>query len=471
MDSKLFGLLNQYEKKGESLIPLFWQMKTEGIPIDVKNRKMIAQHLNLPLSQVASAAGFYAAFCDSLKGEEMELQPDDFAECGETGGVLKKAGTTMEEYRKKNGYSVLAKVLKDSSNVCTQLEDAGLAGRGGAAFSVGRKWAMVQNTVSDEKYVVCNGSEGEPGTYKDMMILTKSPHCVLEGMLICGATVGASRGVIYLRGEYERAYEAVQKAIQEAYDAGYLGNNILGSEFCFDLTLCKAGGAYICGEETALLEALEGRRGEPRIKPPFPGVSGLQGKPTVINNAESFAYVPDALTAKTGEKVYTVTGCVEREGVYEAPLGITVRELLELAGGCLSGKQVKAIQIGGGATGTIVGAEYMDLMLSPESCSKAGIPMGTGSLIFYDQDTDLIAVAKKCMEFLMEQSCGRCTPCRYGTREMVRKLQALLDGEDVLEEIQQLADYMKQNSFCAFGQMAPTAVLSALKVMKVEETD
>ena len=398
--------------------------------------------------------------------------------------LLRHAGSidpiSAEAYAAVGGYQALKRAVDAPEDLCQTVKAAGLRGRGGAGFPVGLKWEMTRNIQADQKYIVCNADEGEPGTNKDRVLLSQTPHAVLEGMAVAGAAAGATKGFIYLRAEYPYVRDVLQKAIESARAAGYLGKNLFGSRVDFDVELRTGQGAYICGEETALLASIEGKRGEPRLKPPFPGVSGLWSKPTIINNVESMANVPLILnmgpevyrqygTEKyPGTKLFTLSGCVCSPGVYEFPAGVTIRQMLDAAGGPLG--TLKAVQTGG-ASGPIVSPALLDTPMDPDSCAAVGASFGTGDLMFIGEDTSLVDLGRNLAGFFASESCGKCTPCRLGTRRMERLMTQLLDGtapENVLEELENLSEYIRVSALCGLGQAAVQPVLSLLKNFRPE---
>lgn len=405
----------------------------------------------------------------------------------ETRRLLKYAGkidpVSAVEYAAVGGYSALQKAVAAPDIICDLVKASGLRGRGGAGFTVGIKWSLTRDTKSDQKYIICNADEGEPGTNKDRVLLSEVPHTVLEGMAIAGVAVGAAKGYLYLRAEYPYVRDILLKAVADAKEHGYLGKNLFGSCFDFDIEIRTGQGAYICGEETALMESIEGRRGEPRKKPPLPGVSGLFGKPTVINNVESMANIPLIISEGPGAfraygtekcpgtKLYTLSGNINCPGVYEFPMGVTIRQLFEEVGkGCPGGKALKAIQTGG-ESGPIVSPALLDTPLDIESCAAVGASLGTGDLLFLDEDVCLADLGHNLMSFFAEESCGKCVPCRLGSRRMQKLFKQLCSGnanEAILDELEELAEYMKQSSFCGLGQAVPTPVLSLLHNFKTE---
>lgn len=404
----------------------------------------------------------------------------------ETRRLLKLAGkinpVSASEYAACGGYEALRKAVAAPETLCETVKASGLRGRGGAGFPVGVKWTTTRDIQADQKYIICNADEGEPGTNKDRVLLNEVPHTVLEGMAIAGVAVGATKGFLYLRAEYPYVRDILIEAVKDAEAHGYLGKNLFGSGLDFDIEIRTGQGAYICGEETALMESIEGRRGEPRRKPPFPGVSGLWGKPTVINNVESMANIPLIIlegpeafrqygTEKCpGTKLYTLSGCIAHPGVYEFPMGVTIRQLFEVGGGCPKGKRLKAIQTGG-ESGSIVSPALLDTPMDIERCAAAGASLGTGDLLFLDEDVCLADLGRNLTSFFAAESCGKCVPCRLGTRRMQQLMEQLCRGEanaDVLDELESLAEYMKQSTFCALGQAAPTPLLSLLHHFRPE---
>ena len=397
--------------------------------------------------------------------------------------VGKSSPISVGEYINHGGYEALKKSLTCSpEDIIAQISDSGVRGRSGSNFPASIKWRMVKETPAAQKYVVCNADEGEPGTCKDRVIMTGNPHLFLEGMVICSIAVGATFGFIYLRAEYPHIRRILQEAIDDARANSFLGNNILGSCHHFDIEIRVGAGAYICGEETALLESLEGKRGEARLKPPFPGRAGLWGKPTAINNVETFANIPVILnlgvneyrkygTDKSpGTKLFTLSGNIANPGVYEFPMGITVRDLYEkVGGGCPGGKTLRGVQTGGSASGTFISPDMLDVTMDVEGCAEAGAVFGTGNLMFFDEDSCVVDLAKNCMEFFVRESCGQCTPCRFGNRRLLELLTKIVEGDgeiEDLDEIEKLASYIRLNSLCGLGQMAPTALISALQNFK-----
>ena len=388
--------------------------------------------------------------------------------------------TTLEEYKASGGYMALQKALKSSaSNVIDEVKASGLVGRGGAAFPTGSKWDGARKAAGQPKYVVCNADEAEPGTFKDRVMMEDDPHRILEGLIIAGYAIGAEKGYWYIRGEYEYPYQVVQNAILEARKAGYLGKDILGSGFNFDVDVRQGAGAYVCGEETALFESIEGKRGFPRVKPPFPTTNGLFGKPTAINNVETLCNIPLIIqegadkyrqigTEKSpGPKLFCVSGDVVRPGLYEVPFGASLRSLVEeLAGGIRSGHTFQAALIGG-AAGAFATAKDLDVHLSFEDLRSAGLPLGSGVIMVFDERRDLRDVLLRLAHFFAEESCGKCYPCQIGTQRQDEILERIASGKTQPGDIERLQDVgwtMTDASLCGLGQTAATAVLSAIKL-------
>ena len=384
--------------------------------------------------------------------------------------------TTLAGYGK---YSAFTKALGlRPEEVVEEIKTSGLVGRGGAAFPTGIKWEGAAKAEADRKYVICNADESEPGTFKDRVLLIDDPHRNIEGMLIAGYAIGASKGYIYIRAEYPYIFPVLENALNEAREAGLLGKNILGSGYSFDIEVRVGAGAYICGEETALFESIEGKRGFPRIKPPFPTTQGLFGKPTVINNVESFCNVP-LIIAKgaeeyhrigteksTGPKLFCVSGDVEKTGVYEVPFGVTLRELLDMAGGVKGGRQLKSILFGG-AAGAFATAEHLDLKMTFEDLRAAGLPLGSGVVMVFDETRDMRQALKSLGHFFAHESCGKCYPCQLGTQRQKEILDRVAKGKVLAEDFDRLQDVgwtMTDASLCGLGQTAAGAVLSAMKL-------
>ncbi|MBN2219504.1 MAG: NADH-quinone oxidoreductase subunit NuoF [Kosmotogaceae bacterium] len=396
--------------------------------------------------------------------------------------VLRNAGSidprNLEEYIALDGYQGLAKALRMTpEGVIEELKKSSLRGRGGAGFPTGLKWEFTQKVRSDEKFVICNADEGEPGTFKDRLIMEGDPHSVIEGMVIAGYAVGASKGYIYIRGEYFESVASLRGAISKAYEYGLLGQSVLGTEFSFDLSVRLGAGAYVCGEETALIESIEGKSGRPRLKPPYPPVSGLYDKPTVVNNVETFACVPPIIDkgagwfrsmgtqSSPGTKVFSLCGDLVKRGIVEVPMGTSVRDLVhKFGGGIPNGRTLKMVQTGG-AAGTFIKPEEMDAELDFDSFKKSGASLGSGVILAIDETHCAVDIAKNLMEFFAHESCGKCSPCREGTRVIVHILNEFSKGRGTVEMFNQLydiSDTMEESSFCGLGQSVPIPLRSIL---------
>ena len=391
----------------------------------------------------------------------------------------------IDEYIAYDGYQALAKCLTEYTpeQVIQVIKDSGLRGRGGGGFPTGRKWELAAMNKADQKYVVCNADEGDPGAFMDRSVLEGDPHCNVEAMAICGYAVGATEGYIYVRAEYPIAVNRLEIAIQQAKEYGLLGKNIFDSGFDFDLHIRLGAGAFVCGEETALMTSIEGNRGEPRPRPPYPAVKGLFGKPTTENNVETFANVPQIILKgadwfasmgterSKGTKVFALGGKIKNTGLVEIPMGTTLREIVEeIGGGIPNGKKFKAAQTGGPSGGCIP-ASLMDTEIDYDNLTAIGCMMGSGGLIVMDEDNCMVDIAKFFLEFTVDESCGKCSPCRIGTKRMMEILEKITSGKGTLEDIdklEELAYYIKQNSLCGLGQTAPNPVLATLKFFREE---
>ena len=390
---------------------------------------------------------------------------------------------TIAGYQRHDGYKALAKALKATPDeVIAQIKESGLRGRGGAGFPTGNKWSFIPQGDNKAHYLVVNADESEPGTCKDMPLLMANPHSLIEGIIIGSYAIRASHSFIYLRGEVVHIFRRVQKAIDDAYAAGFLGKNILGSGFDLELTLHAGAGAYICGEETALLDSLEGFRGQPRLRPPFPAIAGLYAMPTVVNNVESIASVPSIIqngvewfqamgTEKSkGFTLYSLSGHVANPGQFEAPLGITLRQILELAGGVRAGHELKFWTPGGSSTPMFT-AEHLDVPLDYEGVSSAGSMLGTKALQIFDETTCVVRAVLRWVEFYKHESCGKCTPCREGTWWLVQIMKDLEAGKGTeadLEKLLDLCDNIAGRSFCALADGAVAPIISSLKYFRAE---
>ncbi|MBR5365689.1 MAG: NADH-quinone oxidoreductase subunit NuoF [Clostridia bacterium] len=391
----------------------------------------------------------------------------------------------IDEYIAMDGYFALNKVLTEMTpdDVINTISASGLRGRGGGGFPTGRKWSFAKASVSDKKYVVCNADEGDPGAFMDRSVLEGDPHVVLEAMAIAGYAIGADEGWIYVRAEYPIAVKRLNIAIEQAHEYGLLGKNIFGTDFSFDIHLRLGAGAFVCGEETALLTSVEGNRGEPRPRPPFPAVKGLWGQPTIVNNVETWANIPQIILkgadwfasmgteGSKGTKVFALTGKIKNTGLVEVPMGTTLREIIEeIGGGIPNGKKFKAAQTGGPSGGCIP-ASLIDTPIDYDNLTKMGCMMGSGGLIVMDEDTCMVDMAKFFLEFTVDESCGKCSPCRIGTMRLLEILNKITEGKGELEDLdklEELANYIKAASLCALGQTAPNPVLSTLRFFRDE---
>ena len=391
----------------------------------------------------------------------------------------------IDEYIAVDGYQALGKVLTEMTpqQVIDEIKASGLRGRGGAGFPTGVKWGFAAANQADQKYVCCNADEGDPGAFMDRSILEGDPHVVLESMAIAGYAIGASQGYIYVRAEYPIAVKRLQIAIDQAREYGLLGDDIFGTGFSFDIQLRLGAGAFVCGEETALMTSIEGKRGEPRPRPPFPAVKGLFQKPTILNNVETWANVTQIILngaewfrsvgteRSPGTKVFALGGKIKHTGLVEVPMGTTLREIVEeIGGGVPNGHSFKAAQTGGPSGGCIPASE-MDVKIDYDSLIAIGAMMGSGGMIIMDDTTCMVDIAKFFLEFTVDESCGKCTPCRVGTRRLLELLNKITSGNGTLEDIdrmEKLCYYLKDNSLCALGQTAPNPVLSTLKYFRDE---
>ncbi len=391
----------------------------------------------------------------------------------------------IDEYIAMDGYAALGKVLTEMTpeEVIQVMKDSGLRGRGGAGFPTGLKWEFAAKNKVPQKYVVCNADEGDPGAFMDRSVLEGDPHAVLEAMAIAGYAIGANKGFIYVRAEYPIAVKRLEIAIGQAREYNLLGKDIFGTGFDFDIEVRLGAGAFVCGEETALLTSIEGNRGEPKNKPPFPANKGLFGQPTIINNVETLANIPQIIlkgaewfasmgTEKSkGTKVFALGGKIVNTGLVEIPMGTTLREIIyDIGGGIPNGKKFKAVQTGGPSGGCIP-AQYLDLPIDYDNLIKIGAMMGSGGMIVMDETTCMVDVARFFLDFTVDESCGKCTPCRIGTRRLLELLNKITEGNGTLEDLdklEELCNYIKANSLCALGQTAPNPVLSTLKYFRDE---
>ena len=391
----------------------------------------------------------------------------------------------IEEYIGMDGYQALGKVLTSMTpqEVIDLMKASGLRGRGGAGFPTGMKWQFAANNACDTKYVICNADEGDPGAFMDRSVLEGDPHAVLEAMAIAGYAIGAHHGYIYVRAEYPIAVKRLEIAIRQAREYGMLGKDIFGSGFDFDIDIRLGAGAFVCGEETALITSIEGNRGEPRNKPPFPANKGLFQQPTIINNVETLANIPQIIVkgpewfasmgteTSKGTKVFALGGKIVNTGLVEIPMGTTLREILfDIGGGIPNGKKFKAAQTGGPSGGCIT-AQHLDTPIDYENLKAIGSMMGSGGLIVMDEDNCMVDVARFFLEFTVDESCGKCTPCRIGTRRLLEMLNKITEGKATLEDLdkmEELCHYIQKNALCALGQTAPNPVLSTLKYFRDE---
>lgn len=471
--TELKRFIDERKKKTIQLMPVLHKAKELYGEITVPVQQLIAEGMELPLSEVSAVVTFYSAF-NGMDDGEAQLE---FLKLPEAQGQM----TWLLNH--PSGYQAVRRFLAEDINIIDMLREAKVCGKSGSGFPVANKWELTRNTESGCKYIVCNGSEGEGNTFKDMVLLSRAPHVIIEGMILCALETDIHEGFLYVRAEYGQAFSCVEQAIAKAYEEGVLGNDILGSGKSFHLEAVLGGGAYVSGEETGLLQALEGKRSEPRLKPPYPGVSGLYGKPTIINNVESYAAaaslvlhgVEAFLEAGTagvgGSKLYTVCGAVKYPGIYEVPHHTTVGELLAIAGGEPENQKVKGFQIGGGATGSFGNANQMDTVLDYMGCRSNGLALGTASIYYIAEEESAVCLALKSIDFLKNQSCGMCTACRYGLVDLSEELARLCNGngtKGTLVEIENLCGYIAGNARCALGQASPTAVVTAKKAFPEE---
>jgi len=385
----------------------------------------------------------------------------------------------IDEYISRGGYEAIAKVLSEMTpqDVIDVISKSGLRGRGGAGFPTGMKWGLCAKNKADQKYVICNADEGDPGAFMDRSIMEGDPNSIIEAMAICGYAIGASKGLVYIRAEYPLAIHRLQVAIAQAREIGLLGDDILGSGFNFDIELRYGAGAFVCGEETALIHSMEGKRGEPTLKPPFPAVSGYMGKPSNVNNVETFANIPIIITKgadwfasigsekSKGTKVFALAGQINNVGLIEVPMGTTLRDIIfEIGGGIKGGRKFKAVQTGGPSGGCLT-EKHLDTAIDYDSLMAAGSMMGSGGMVVMDDTSCMVAIAKFYLEFTCEESCGKCSPCRIGNKRMLEILTKITEGNgtmDDLQELRNLAAVIKDTALCGLGQTSPNPVLSTL---------
>jgi len=385
----------------------------------------------------------------------------------------------IEEYISRNGYAALAKCLTEMTpaQVIEEMKKSGLRGRGGGGFPTGLKWEITSKSHADQKYVVCNADEGDPGAFMDRSILEGDPHSVIEAMAICGYCIGASKGIVYIRAEYPLAVERLKIAIKQSVEYGLLGKNIFGTDFGFEIDIRYGAGAFVCGEETALIHSMEGLRGEPTIKPPFPSVSGYLEKPTNVNNVETFANVPVIINKgadwfasigsekSKGTKVFALAGKINNVGLIEVPMGTTLRDIIfEIGGGIKDGKKFKAVQTGGPSGGCLT-EKHLDIKIDFDSLTAAGSMMGSGGMIVLDEDDCMVSIAKFYLDFTVEESCGKCAPCRIGNKRLNEMLGKICDGKGTMKDLdllRNLSHVIKDTSLCGLGQTSPNPVLSTM---------
>ncbi|HHQ69080.1 MAG TPA: NADH oxidoreductase (quinone) subunit F [Halothiobacillaceae bacterium] len=394
---------------------------------------------------------------------------------------------TLENYLKEDGYQAWRKIVEEKTDpalIIEEIKTSNLRGRGGAGFPTGLKWSFMPRNAPGQKYIVCNSDESEPGTFKDRQIIMTNPHALIEGMAIAGYTIGATVGYNYMRGEFsDKVFERFENALKEAYEYGALGDSVFGSDISFNLYGTLGAGAYICGEETALLESLEGKKGQPRFKPPFPANFGLYGRPTTVNNTESLSSIPAIMRNggqwfadlgvpnSGGVKLFSVSGHVNRPGVFEIPMGTPFRDLLEMAGGVRGNKKVKAVIPGGTSSPVIPGEIMLETNMDYDSIAKAGTFLGSGGLIVMDEDTCMVRALQRIARFYYRESCGQCTPCREGTGWLFRVLNRIVEGKGKLEDLDRLDDVASKiegRTICAFGDAAATPVRSFVEHFRPE---
>ncbi|EYD69666.1 NAD(P)-dependent iron-only hydrogenase diaphorase component flavoprotein [Fusobacterium necrophorum subsp. funduliforme B35] len=403
--------------------------------------------------------------------------------------VLRNCGLinpeSIEDYLEEGGFLAIQKALKEMTpeQVIEEIQKAGLRGRGGGGFPTGNKWEIALKQAGEEKYIVCNADEGDPGAFMDRSILEGDPCGVIEGMMIAGYAIGASQALVYIRAEYPLAISRLEKAIEQARKKGYLGKNVFGTSFSFDVTLKFGAGAFVCGEETALIQSMQGERGEPKSKPPYPAQSGYLGKPTVVNNVETLLNVPLIIRygsnwfreigteSSPGTKVFALAGKVNNVGLVEVPMGTTLREIIfDIGGGIKNGKRFKAVQTGGPSGGCLTNKD-LDISIDFDSLSAKGSIMGSGGMIIMDEDDCMVSIAKFFLEFTLDESCGKCTPCRIGNTRLYEILSRITEGEGRMEDLkllEELSDTIKEASLCGLGQTSPNPVLSTLKEFREE---
>ncbi len=452
------------------------EVAVEGMPT--------VMYRNLMRDQVAELIQTHLVNKQVMKSHVLEAHDDKQMRI-----VLRNCGLvdpeSLRDYVSYDGYFSIAKILAQMTpeQVIAEIKESGLRGRGGAGFPTGIKWDLTRKVTADQKYVICNGDEGDPGAYMDRGVLEGDPHSVIEGMMIAGYAIGATKGYFYIRAEYPLAVERIEKAIKACHANGLLGTNILGSSFSFDLEVRLGAGAFVCGEETALIASIEGKRGYPHPRPPYPAVKGLWDKPTCINNVETLANLPPIILKgakwfsaigherSKGTKVFAVTGKVKHSGLVEVPMGTTIRDIVfGIAGGPMDGKTIKAVQTGG-PSGGVIPKEHFDTPVSYENFQKLGSIMGSGGMIVMDEDDSMVDITKFYLGFCVDESCGKCAPCRIGGTQMLRILDRITAGKGVsadLDKLRKISQAMQKASLCGLGQTAPNPVLSTLRYFENE---
>ncbi|MFX1323489.1 MAG: NADH-ubiquinone oxidoreductase-F iron-sulfur binding region domain-containing protein [Promethearchaeota archaeon] len=456
---------------------LYVKLKTKDI------KEIVESHL------IGNTLVHHLLYKDPISGEQIRNM-DDIKFYKEQMQVLRKHcgkinPENIKDYLSVGGYDALKKVLREMSpeDVITEVQKSGLRGRGGGGFLTGKKWSACRDTIGKPKYIIANGDEGDPGAFMDRSLLEADSHSVIEGMIIAGYAIGANHGYIYVRAEYPLAVERLNIAIEQARIHGYLGINILNSGFNFDLTLKKGAGAFVCGEETALMASIMGKRGMPRPRPPYPSTCGLWDKPTNINNVKTYAYIPRIIEEgaewfssigtqnSSGTLVIALTGKINNSGLAEIPMGTTIKKIVnDIGGGIPNGKKLKAVQIGGPSGGCIP-AKYSDTKMDYESITSLGSIMGSGGFIVLDEDTCMVELAHYFISFTQNESCGKCAPCRIGTKKMLDILSKIKEGKanlNDLEKLEKIANIVKKTSLCGLGQTAPNPVLTTLHYFKDE---
>lgn len=460
--------------------PIVKILPTESFYVEVKPedaKELIAEHI-VKGREVQRLLYKDTRQKERVKTTDIEFYQKQFRIVLRNCGVIDPEN--INEYIARDGYMALEKVLfsMKPEDVINELKISGLRGRGGAGFPTWRKWDFTRQVPSEQKYVVCNADEGDPGAYMDRSTIEGDPHSVIEAMAICGYTIGANKGFVYIRAEYPLAIDRLKTAIKQAHEYGLLGQNILGSNFSFDIEIRLGAGAFVCGEETALLHSIEGDRGMPTPRPPFPAIKGLWGKPTVINNVETWANIPVIITkggawfasigteTSKGTKVFALTGKINNSGLVEVPMGTTLREIIfDIGGGIKGGKKFLAAQTGG-PSGGIITEEFLDTPIDYESLTSLGSMMGSGGLIVMDEDDCPVDVSKFYMEFCVDESCGKCAPCRIGTIQIFNILDKITKGNGTMHDIENLEKIghaVKRAALCGLGQTAPNPTLSTLK--------